>query len=167
MRLFIAIRFPENIKAALTDSMADLRRRGVSGNYSRVENLHLTLAFLGEVQSPKRVCKAMARVGARPFTLTLGGCGSFGDIFWVGLERCPELEDYVGRLRAGLRDDGIWFDQKAFRPHITMIRRAGHTENVNPMLRKESFQVGKISLMKSERINGKLVYTEIYSSKLS
>ena len=49
--------------------MADLRRQGVRRNFLRVENLHLTLAFLGEVQDPELVCEAMNAAAAAPFSL--------------------------------------------------------------------------------------------------
>ena len=166
MRLFIAIRFPENIKDALSDTIKDLRARGVSGNFSRAENLHLTLTFLGEVESPKIVCAAMDKVSAAPIRLGLGQGGSFKDLYWVGLKESPELKDYVKRLRAQLKRDGIWFDGKAFNPHITILRRARNAEGVKICVRNEAFTAKKISLMKSERIDGKLVYTEIYSKEL-
>ena len=165
MRLFIAIRFPGNIKDALSDTMADMRRQGVSGNFSRAENLHLTLAFLGEVESPEDVLKAMDRINAEPIQLELGEVGSFGDLYWVGFKDSPELKDYVKRLRAQLRKDGIWFDSKAFRPHITILRKAGHTEKLQFRVRNEAFPASKVSLMKSERIEGKLTYTEIGSKE--
>ena len=166
MRLFIAIRFPEQITRALAETMTDLRKQGVSGNFSRVENLHLTLAFLGEVKSSERVCRAMDQVAGEPFRLTLGTGGSFGDLYWVGLEESPELTDYVKRLRKKLREEEIWFDPKAFKPHITIVRKAKHEGKVQMRLRKASFPVTKISLMKSERKDGKVAYTEIYAVSL-
>lgn len=166
MRLFIAIRFPGNIKDALSDTMADMRRQGVCGNFSRTENLHLTLAFLGEVESPEGILRAMDRINAAPIRLDLGEGGSFGDLYWVGFKESPELKDYVKRLRVQLKKDGIWFDSKAFRPHITILRKARHTEKLQLHTRKETFTASKVSLMKSERIEGKLTYTEIYSKEL-
>ena len=166
MRLFIAIRFPENIKDALSDTIKDLRAQGVSGNFSRTENLHLTLAFLGKVGFPESVCGAMDKVSAAPMRLELERGGSFKDLYWVGLKESPALKDYVRKLRAQLRNDGIWFDSKAFNPHITILRRARNAEGVKIYVRNEAFTANRISLMKSERIDGKLVYTEIYSKKL-
>ena len=166
MRLFIAIQFPDQVRKALIDTMTDLREQGVSGNFSRTENLHLTLAFLGEVGSAERICRAMDQVTGAPFRLTLDGGGSFGNLYWAGLKESPELADYVKRLRKKLRDEDIWYDPKAFRPHITIIRKAEHEGKVQIRLRKETFLVTKISLMRSERKNGKLIYTEIYAADL-
>ena len=43
MRLFIASRFDDNILDALSDYQDDLRALGIAGNYTRRENLHITL----------------------------------------------------------------------------------------------------------------------------
>ena len=48
MRLFIAINFSPSFKKAILSSAQQLRDRGVRGNFTREENLHLTLAFIGE-----------------------------------------------------------------------------------------------------------------------
>ena len=166
MRLFIAIQFPKPVKAALVQTMEDLQRQGVSGNFSRVENLHLTLAFLGEVESYEGVCRVMDQVKAQPFLLTLGESGSFGDLYWIGIKPCLQLENYVKRLRKKLSEEGIGYNSKAFKAHITLIRKAKHTDGIKFLLPKESFWVTKIALMKSEILDGKLTYTELYSTHL-
>ena len=168
MRLFIAIRFPENVLAELARIQREMKKQGVSGNFSRAENLHLTLAFLGEVKAPRAVSEAMKAVEVPPMELTLGESGRFRGLYWAGLEENPTLFSYTEALRAELKEREIWFDEKAFRPHITLVRRARY-EGEGPMpqvpVRKESFEVQKVSLMKSENIGGKLTYTEIYAEK--
>ena len=84
MRLFIAIQFEEKILDALNDFQDDLKEKGVTGNYTRRENLHITLAFIGEYGNPHDVLEAMEQVGFGPFDIALDGVGSFGDLFWVG-----------------------------------------------------------------------------------
>ena len=59
MRLFIAIRFDEKILDALTDFQDDLRAQGVTRNYTKRENLHITLAFIGDYGDPEDVLEAM------------------------------------------------------------------------------------------------------------
>ena len=48
MRLFIAIRLSDEMKKALINCMHDLKKQGVEGNYVPAQNLHMTLAFIGE-----------------------------------------------------------------------------------------------------------------------
>ena len=106
MRLFIAIQFEENILDALADFQDDLKSQGVTGNYTRRENLHITLAFIGDYGNPDAVLEAMERVEFKPVRISLDGVGSFGDLFWVGLADAPQLAGYVKRLRRGLSEQG-------------------------------------------------------------
>lgn len=85
MRLFIAIQFDDEILDALTDFQNDLKAQGVTGNYMKRENLHITLAFVGEYGNPDDVLEAMEQVDFRPLDIALDGVGSFGELFWVGL----------------------------------------------------------------------------------
>ena len=50
MRLFIAIRLSRPLVETLKQAQRDMRHQGAEGNFSREENLHLTLAFLGETE---------------------------------------------------------------------------------------------------------------------
>ena len=63
MRLFIAILFEEKIINALTQFQDNLKAKGVKGNYSRRENLHITLAFIGEYGNPDEVGAGEERDG--------------------------------------------------------------------------------------------------------
>ena len=166
MRLFIAILFDESILDALTDFQADLKSRGVTGNYTRRENLHITLAFIGDYGNPDEVLDAMERVDLRPIEISLDGVGSFGELFWVGLADNPQLAGYVKRLRRELSEQGIPFDRKRFSPHITLIRkyslRDGRRRPVSDPP-KGSMTAARVSLMRSERGKNGMIYSEIGS----
>ena len=71
MRLFVAIAFPETVKDGLEAGIRALRKQGVRASWSQRENLHLTLEFLGELDSPKPVIAAMEQVQAAPFPWNL------------------------------------------------------------------------------------------------
>ena len=164
MRLFIAIQFDENILAALTDFQDDLRSKGVSGNYTKRENLHITLAFIGDYGNPEDVLDAMESVDFRPLDISLDGVGSFGDLFWAGLKDNSQLFAYVKRLRKELADRGIPFDRKRFSPHITLIRKysclVGREIPVSDPPTGH-MRVTRVSLMRSERGKNGMIYTEI------
>ena len=66
MRLFIAIQFEDHILDALTAFQKELKAQGVTGNYTKRENLHITLAFIGEYGNPDEVLDAMERVDFEP-----------------------------------------------------------------------------------------------------
>lgn len=166
MRLFIAIQFEEDILDALTDFQVDLKSQGVTGNYTKRENLHITLAFIGDYGAPDEVLDAMEQVDFRPIEISLDGVGSFGELFWVGIADNPQLVGYVKRLRRTLSEQDIPFDKKRFSPHITLIRkyscRGGKEISVlNPP--KGKMVATRVSLMRSERGKNGMIYTEIGS----
>lgn len=164
MRLFIAIQFEDNILNALTDFQDDLRAKGVTGNYTKRENLHITLAFIGDYGNPDEVLDVMEGTDFRPLEISLDGVGSFGELFWAGIEENPGLLGYVKRLRRELAQHDIPFDRKRFSPHITLIRKYSYKGNSGipvsepPMGKMTAYRV---SLMKSDRGKSGMVYTEI------
>ena len=165
MRLFVAIRFSPAVRAVLLDAMDALRRQG-QGTFTRPENLHLTLAFLGEVEDPAPVRAALAAActgGA--FSLTVGGLGRFEDLWWAGVRDNERLEALALRAQDALRQAGFSVERRPWRPHITLVRR---WRGPRPRLTvpDTSMRVERVSLMKSERVEGKLVYTELRAFRL-
>lgn len=162
MRLFIAIRLNKIMKDALIDAQNQMYENGVRGNYSPVENLHLTLAFIGDYPNPEDVLEAMETVSFTPFELSLDGFGNFGDLWWAGLENSPALQSVVRRIRRALSDHQIPFDRKNFRPHITLLRKARAVHGAAPVsLQSAGMEVNSISLMRSDRGKQGMIYTEI------
>ncbi|MBQ7605986.1 MAG: RNA 2',3'-cyclic phosphodiesterase, partial [Firmicutes bacterium] len=102
MRLFIAINFNNEMKSALIEAQNQLYDAGVRGNYSSEENLHLTLAFIGEVPDTEPVMAALSAVSFTPFELCLEGLGCFGDLWWAGLKDSAALESTARRVRRAL-----------------------------------------------------------------
>ncbi len=167
MRLFIAVKFSSEIENTLIKAQNDIRSHGVTGNYTNCSNLHLTLAFIGEYDSPDKVLNAMKLISFKAFLLSLSGkAGAFGDLWWAGLDKSSQLFSLDSQLRKALSDNGIPFDKKPFKPHITLLRRAelpyGKDFDIKACkLPKASMKVDKLSLMLSHRENGRLIYTEL------
>ncbi|WP_029319865.1 RNA 2',3'-cyclic phosphodiesterase [Butyrivibrio sp. AE3004] len=164
MRLFIAIVLDENMTDALTEMQDDLMRVGVKGGYTRPENLHITLAFLGENDEPEKVEEIMRDVPLRAFTIKVSGTRRFKDMVFANVEENRDLHDYVKRLRKALSDNDISYDMKKFMPHITLVRRASGNKEFPVQYEidtEESMRVKGISLMKSEHGKHGMVYTEI------
>ena len=169
MRLFIAINFDEDTKQQLLAVQSRLRE-SARGNFSRPENLHLTLAFLGEL-SPDcipELQQTMVETGMKSLTFSFTHIGRFhwreGDLWWIGLEKNSQLEELQGQLCQKLKNKGFSVDSKKFTPHITLARQVHLTGPLEEnLLLPASFptKVRTMSLMVSERVNGKLTYTEI------
>ena len=131
MRAFVALELPE----AFADETATLSRalaEACDGRFAQPENLHLTLAFLGEVgEAEARSAMAAldaARLGAGPVRLAATGLGTFGRArdatLWLGIQKDPQLMDLAARVREELSARGLPYDEKGFLPHVTLARRA-------------------------------------------
>ena len=72
-----------------------------------------------------------------------------------------KLKTYVKDLRVALKEAQIPFDDDKFVPHITLIRKTVAKKPYEVHLTKAEMTVEKVSLMKSEMKNGKVVYREI------
>jgi len=183
MRLFIAINFDEPTVARIMEIQQRLREMG-RGSFSHPENLHLTLAFLGEIepQSVRDIQEAMAQLVVPILRLEFSSVGDFrrdgGSLWWVGLAPNRELTALQKELTAQLKARGFVLEERRFSPHITLARKVvlsespgsqGNTKDrPSPdkaqLLGKPFFtEADTVSLMLSERIDGKLTYTELYS----
>ena len=164
MRLFIAIQLSDGIRNSLSAVQAYLKDHGVRENYTKSENLHLTLAFIGEYPDPDYALEIVRSVPFVPFSMCIEGFGSFGDLYWCGIGENDSLLSYVKRLRRALAEYGVPFDRKKFSPHITLLRRAEYDQHRGlPVVAipDVSMQVSGVSLMRSDRAKSGMVYTKV------
>lgn len=174
MRLFIAINFNNDISERIFKTIQEFRKNTIRGNFTKKENLYLTLVFIGETTQIEDIKQAMNTIAAPSFCMEIGGLGHFsrtgGDIYWIGVKKNEILLSIHKQLSETLNDYGINIDKKPYKPHLTIGREIRMQSNLETALIKPmeptSFEVNKISLMKSERLDGRLVYTEIYAKNL-
>ena len=162
MRLFVAIQLSDELKKKITGSMHEMKKQGIRGNYVPAQNLHLTLAFIGETNEPDNVKEALGQVKYKSFHMSLSEMGTFGDLLWVGMKGNQGLSAAAKAVREALDAAGIDYDRKKFTPHITIIRKASGSWKQVPAPKGE-MTVRKLSLMKTTFRDGKPVYTEVCS----
>ncbi|MGB4610879.1 MAG: RNA 2',3'-cyclic phosphodiesterase [Saccharofermentanales bacterium] len=169
MRLFIAINFNTEIRSRLVKLCEELRNDSTKGRFSLPENLHLTLAFLGECDEKQAAAAktAMDAVEFQPFAINIGCTGRFrrrgGDIWWAGVSDSKELTTLYDNLTNKLTEFGFQIEKRKFSPHITLGREI-ITKASPRTFEKFGQTIYKIELMKSERIAGKLTYTAIHET---
>lgn len=174
VRVFIAINLEPEVKMNLENIIQDLRRITKRGNFTRIENLHLTLAFLGEVSKNQveELLKLMNEIALnrKSFCIELSGFGKFMNrgeaLYWCEIRENENLKELQQSLITRLNLKEFSVDDKPFKPHITLARRCiinryfddkKFAQSIKPMLMK----VSKVHLMKSERLEGKLVYSSL------
>ena len=104
MRLFISIQMNKEMRRALMQIQDSMQRQGVRGNFTREENLHLTLAFIGEYPDPYDLKDIIDQIEFDDFAIKLEGLGSFGSLWWAGVSESGKLRALAKQLRrmAGL-----------------------------------------------------------------
>lgn len=175
MRLFVAINFNTETKDSLYTVIQGLKSHAAKGNFTSRDNLHLTLVFIGETARVEEAKHAVNSISAAPFTLGMGGFGCFprqsGDIYWIGVAQNNTLFSIYNQLCSTLVKAGFAMERRAFKPQMTLGREVIlHKDFIRDAFEKTikpiKMEITKISLMKSERVSGKLIYTEIYSKEL-
>ncbi len=170
MRLFVALPLDEAGIRELVRYRRMLERLGVRGNFTRPENLHITLAFLGEQPDWESAAEALDPVRAFPGRLRLDRLDSFGDGGILGI--CPTDDAPIRSLAAAveqaLRTAGFELEKRRFRAHVTLCRKLTAPQGcVLPPPPIVEVPVEEMVLFLSHRPKGLLTYTPLWRKKPS
>jgi 2'-5' RNA ligase len=129
MRLFLAIELPANARAHLARVQDALKTELPGAAFTRAENLHMTLKFLGEADAKKQeaLVESIGRIHVDPFDLaaeTLDCFPSRGPIRIVAaaLSGAAALRALHESIEQRCKFLGYQREQRAFRPHVTLAR---------------------------------------------
>lgn len=158
-RLFIAIsanfEVQNQIQAILKKLRINSDRKEVDVKWSKPENLHITLSFLGNVEDEKisLVCQAMTAAAEKvnTFSLSIRGLSGFPSqhsarSVYFDVQRSQSLLNLQSALEAELNQIGFKLDDRNYVPHLTIgrLRNSKSIEDmISPFVRK---QVGKIEV---------------------
>lgn len=130
-RLFTGLEIPSELATELA-----FMRGGLAGaRWIDVENYHLTLRFIGDVDdaTANDVHLAMSKVRRQPFTVTLEGLASFGGdkprAIVAKVQAEKSLVDLQAEQERIVRRIGLAPEPRKFTPHITLAR----LRHVSPM----------------------------------
>jgi len=161
MRAFVAVDFPDVVIKEVARVQKILRKKKFEGKMTELENLHLTLKFLGRVEEGtlENVRKKLREVNFEEMDLNLSDIGTFSykgrpRIVWVkvGGKGIFELQ---GKIDDAL--EGFFEREKRFMSHMTIARVkfvkdkkefVDYVEEIG--LKGVKFNVGSFRLMKSE-----------------
>lgn len=150
MRLFVSIQPPPDVLAALDAELGRARAVAPHGlRWTRPEQWHLTLAFLGEVPDedvPALTDALAAVVDDTPMTLRLAGGGCFGTrVLWVGLAGdVHALRRLAANIGTAAGEAGIELEEKSFRPHLTLARAGREKADLRPAAEELAQIVGPV-----------------------
>ena len=197
VRTFTAIELPSDLRARVAQHIACLRHElpDVRASWSREDNLHLTLKFLGNVPVADipRVSDAVASAtkSVSSFEVTFSGCGTFPPhgrpgVLWIGagsagilpassaqLPSPSELDRLYKSIENGLAAAGFPRDSRPFHPHLT-IARLRHPQGARPLAELHKtlgfapieFEVSEVVVFKSELLKDGSKHTAISRHEL-
>jgi len=110
-------------------AIAQQVRRECGGRAVAQDNVHLTLAFLGDVPRDRlhQIESVAGEISGSRCDLAVDRLQYWrhNRILWAGVERCPEpLAGLAGKLSVGLRAIGFKLDDRPYVLHITLLRNA-------------------------------------------
>lgn len=129
-RLFVAIELPPEVTTAL-QRIQPPARRGV--RLASVEQMHLTLHFIGEAET-ESCAAALAAVRSPRFELTLEGTGRFpaargGSTLWAGVRENSKLHELHQAIALSLMPCGFTPESRSYSPHVTLARCGPETSS--------------------------------------
>jgi len=153
-RLFFALWLPPEVARTLHTQAGGIVGRS-GGKLMREESLHVTLAFLGEIDEQRLPALQEIAAGLSlppvPVRLDRLGFWKHNHIVWAGCsENAPALSELAGGLQRALVEGGFLDAEKAVTPHVTLLRKAAHPGEL-PMLPVQEWTAAEFVLARSWR----------------
>jgi 2'-5' RNA ligase len=187
LRAFIALDIPPGILSAIREATAQVRAEiGALVRWVPIENMHLTLKFLGDV-SPTHIESLSEMILSEanlcpPFEMQVGGLGALPGlrrprVIFVGIQAPAGLDALARGIESACRRLGYASEERSFHPHLTLgrirqdpgviegqkIRRAVETATIDLL---GTARVDSVKLYKSELKPDGAVYTRLFSAPL-
>lgn len=185
-RTFCAIELSDEVRHRIQLHIDQLRSTlpDAKPSWTRVENIHLTIKFFGDVEQKRLslIDRAAAKTASefQPFELSLAGTGAFPKVsqprvLWIGVnDRSGKLSELQASFEMNCAREGFVKEDRAFRPHLTIARirspfGARALAEANQQLSFESItqQVNELIVFRSELSGKGSKYTPLHRQKLS
>ncbi len=176
MRVFVALELPQRVKDNLERSSRQFADYANGGNFVPKENMHLTLHFLGNAESTDLIfvqsaMDAVKDLPAPTLSVTQFAMQRAGDIVWAKIRQSAELTALHDRLGQLLEQNGFEVEHRAYRPHVTLIRKKSFvlpfsevTKNVQVF--NAPFTANRLTLFESVFDHSGVFYRPLYTVEL-
>jgi 2'-5' RNA ligase len=185
IRSFMAVELPPSVISKLEELQDRLRASRADVRWVRVQGIHLTLKFFGNIEEDRiaSIATAMdeATIGKTPFTISAKGLGAFPSarnprVIWVGLQGWEEsLLPLQREMEAKLETMGFPPEGRPYRPHLTLgrVKSLKGKENLVDLIERERdatlglLSVDRIVLFKSDLRPTGPIYTPLTVRELT
>ena len=180
-RLFIAVPIKEQSRTEIIRGLLSnetVRRMPV--RWTAIQNLHLTLQFLGDVEEKripvlKQIMNRCSIAAAESLQFT--NIGAFPNpsaprIIWLGIKKSDSLEKLQRQLTLDLIRNDFAADQKKFKAHLTLGRvkdncsfsaeNLSYLEKLKALTEISDSALDRVTLFESQLRPGGPIYTVLY-----
>jgi RNA 2',3'-cyclic 3'-phosphodiesterase len=187
-RTFIALEMNEGIQRQLVEVIRQLALNLPSVRWVDPTGIHLTLAFLGELDDKQLLDAIQASVSVaqhvQPFHYTLTRLSIFGPrhqprVIWMGIEEATAALSRLHHvLNQELTQRGFRIDNKPFSPHLTLARIKAPlslkeqdylqemlSDDLHSLVSAQVYPVTSIQVIKSELLRAGAHYTNLRTCK--
>ena len=160
-RLFFALWPDDSLRQQINLHSKPVLSDG-GGRHVKSANLHITLAFLGNVDAGQHACveSVANKLQGSPFTLTIDTAGYWHKprILWIGPGSMPDtLVTLATALRDGAVNCGLQMDKRPYNAHMTLMRKATK-KHVEKSILPFTWEVNSFVLVRSTSSPEGLVY---------
>lgn len=154
VRAFVAINIAPAVIRKIADAMVELRRTISGVRWMEPEKIHLTIKFLGDIESNRVESIADALEEALKlfpqFSISAKGLGVFPtarhpQVLWVGIEG-SQVVKLAAKVEAALEPMGFLPEPRPFQPHLTIGRwrrfEGARKDLLQELKRWESYDYG-------------------------
>ena len=187
IRAFIATDIPDDVRDAIAEAQTRLKRAhvGVKVSWTKIDNIHLTLQFLGHVEEATipRISQSLGAVASRhtAFDIPVRGAGGFPNertprVLWVGCDDGDgELKALAQATQSEMQPLGFEPERRDFSAHLTLGRvkfpkpDAALTKALDSIKNQDfgTMRVEAIHLFQSELHPEGSIYTKLSSHRLA
>lgn len=172
MRIFIGVNFDINTRKKLRESISTFKKSNPYANFTNLENIHLTLVFIGETSKKNEIIDSLQSIKSPKINIKIDRLGAFAKtkILYANIEKNESLNNLQRQIKSRLREIGIETEKRAYSPHITLARNFNGSREIindsNILAFPFSTVIASFSVIKSERISGKIRYSSLKDIEL-
>lgn len=183
IRTFAALNLAPDLRGAISRTQEQLKESGAHVSWVPTENLHISLAFIGDIFQSRvdEITHALdeAVTDASPFEIDIRDLGTFGKqnsprVIWVGIHNAEPMIELYERIKDLLAAIDIRLEDRPYKPHITLGRvksSRNRSELIETIQRYETCDFGKtvvncVELMKSTLLPAGARYSVLHSACL-
>lgn len=166
MRLFIAIKFKDQVIDKINKIKHDLMSQDIEGKFVEADLFHITLHYIGpsSMEEYHALRKMIHTIDDKPFMLETGSLNFFGKhrkkkLLYLSLKKSSALYQLHEQIIKKLRIIGYEIESYDYVPHITLARNAVFDFSaIKTFFEPISIEVSEVHLVESKRVNNQLVY---------